>query len=365
MPEYPHALERGPAYRRGAGINPAGRFEMGTFHLDGDVRDDALRAGEPPQRVPLTVLADTTRRIINRVDPTSDVPFNFTLNPYRGCEHGCVYCFARCYHEFLGFSPGLDFETKLVAKHDAPALLRRELADEAWVPETIVMSASTDIYQPIEHELRLARGCLEVMLERRQPVATMTKSAMITRDLDLWRGLSERGLASVTVTLVTLDEALARSLEPRATSPAGRLALIRRLTDAGLDVSVNVAPVIPGLTDIGVPRLLEAIADAGARRVRWVALRLPHQLKALFVEWLDRAYPERSGHVQSLLRQANRGKLYDGTGGSRKRGTGRYAEATGRLIEAFCRRHGLDAPHPPLRTDLFRRPAKPQMELFG
>ena len=367
MPEYPDQLVGGLAHRRGAGVDPGNRFEPTRFHLDGDEIDRQIgeRQGLPGggRKVPLTVIADATRRVINRVDPTSDVPFNFTLNPYRGCEHGCVYCYARPYHEFLGFTSGLDFETKIVAKLDAPALLRKELAEPSWQPEPIVMSAITDIYQAVEHEHRLARGCLEVMRDVGQPVATMTKSALILRDLDLWTELHGRGLASVTVTLVTLDDELARKLEPRATSASGRLGLVRRLTDAGLDVSVNVAPVIPGLTDIGVPKLLEAIADAGAKRIRWVALRLPHQLKAIFGDWLDREYPARAEHVRSLLRQTNGGQLYRAEG-IRKRGTGRYAEATGRLIETFCQRYGLNEPHPTLRTDLFERPKPPQMELF-
>ncbi len=275
MPEYADALPHAPAHRRAAGLNPANRFQNLRHHLDGDELDRQHAEGEHDAlpRLPLTVLPDATRRVINRVEPTSDVPFDWTLNPYRGCEHGCIYCYARPYHEFLGYSCGLDFETKIVAKHDAAALLQKELAAPGWRGEPIVMSAITDVYQPLEAELGLTRRCLEVMAVCGQPVSTMTKGALVLRDLDLWQKLGALGAARVTVTLVTLDGELARKLEPRAASPSGRLRMIRELSAAGVPVSVNVAPVIPGLTDAEVPRILEAVAEAGARRVRCCGCR--------------------------------------------------------------------------------------------
>src|SRR3954467_1575797 len=265
-------LGNGPAHRRGAGINPGNRFETVRLHVLGEELDRQWveRQSEGGDgsvtRVERQVFLDRTQSIINRVAPTSDVPFDWTVNPYRGCEHGCIYCFARPYHEYLGFSCGLDFETKLMAKPDAAKLLRRERASPKGRPEPIVMSAITDIYQPIEHKMRVARQCLEVMAECGQPVTTMTKSALVLRDIDLWSRLAQMNAGRVTITLVTLDSELAQKLEPRASSPSGRLRALRELTAAGIPVTVNIAPVIPGLTDTELPQILQAVADAGARQ---------------------------------------------------------------------------------------------------
>jgi DNA repair photolyase len=416
--EYRDGLIDGPAHRRGAALNPGNRFEAVRVHVDGDAIDrqraeQRLDGGDPdtPVRVPLTVIPDDTQRIINRVGRTADVPFDWTLNPYRGCEHGCIYCFARPYHEFLGYSCGLDFETKIIAKHDAPNLLRRELASPRWRPEPIVMSAITDIYQPVESRLGLARGCLEVLAEAMQPVSTMTKGALVLRDLDLWQKLGAHNAGRVTVTLVTLDDELAKTLEPRAASPARRLHMIRELKKAGVPVSVNIAPVIPGLTDAEMPTLLEAVADAGATRVAWVLLRLPYQLKDLFLDWLQRSvHPARAAKVESLIRQARGGKLYDAgrprrdrvddsvarmvaqrpgprdrqqarddarrrdaltlgtgpgpsprpadfTGHDRRRGVGPHAAQLREVFDLYCRKHGLNRDVRPLSTRHFRRPS--------
>ncbi len=368
MPEYVDSLPDGPAHRRGAGINPGNRFEQNRFHLDGDFRDwlDAERDDDGRLRkVPLQVLADDTRRMINRVARASDMPFDWTLNPYRGCEHGCVYCYARPYHEFLGYSCGLDFETKIVAKHDAAELLQRELAHASWLPEPIVMSAITDVYQPIEAKLRLTRRCLEVMVEARQPVSTMTKGSLVLRDLDLWAELATFGAAAVTVTIVTLDDTLAKQLEPRAASPKQRLRMIRELSQAGVPVSVNVAPVIPGLTDSGVPELLEAVAEAGARQVRWVMLRLPYQLKEVFLDWLKRTvHEDRAKKVESKLRQLHGGRLYKASQ-RRGRGQGPLSESMSATFDVFTRRFGLNRDIRPLSGRHFRRPdVGGQMSLF-
>ena len=388
-PEYAYrdALPQGLAHRRAAGLNPGNRFETHRLHVLGDELDRQRQdANEPtneptddpadhladhpdpppPRRVPLQVFPDATRRIINRVDRTSDVPFDWTLSPYRGCEHGCIEGCARPYHEYLGFSCGLDFETKLTAKHDAPDLLRRELAAPNWRPEPIVMSAITDVYQPLEHRLQLTRRCLEVMARCGQPVATMTKSALVLRDAELWARLSSLNAGRVTVTLVTLDDALAKALEPRAASPARRLHVIRQLRDAGVDVTVNIAPIIPGLTDTELPRLLEAVADAGARRAAWVLLRLPYQLKDLFLDWMQRELtPQRAARVESRLRQAHHGKLYHAARPTRRRGTGPIAEQVATIFERFTRKHGLNRDIRPLSGQHFRRPAPPgQLTLF-
>jgi DNA repair photolyase len=367
---YRDALPGGPAHRRGAGLNPGNRFESIRLHVLGEELDrqwverDEGEAG--PRRVERHVYLDRTRSIINRVSRTADVPFDWTVNPYRGCEHGCIYCFARQYHEYLGFSMGLDFETKLMAKPDAPDLLRKELAAPGWRAEPIVMSASTDIYQAIEHKMGIARRCLQVMADCGQPVSTMTKGALVLRDTDLWSELAERNAGRVTITLVTLDADLAQKLEPRASSPAGRLRAIRELTAAGVPVSVNVAPIIPGLTDSELPAILEAIADAGARRANWVLLRLPYQIKDLFLDWLQRnVHPDRARKVESLIRQSRGGKLYDASAESRYRGKGPIVEQLAQTFDVFTRRYGLNRDVRPLSSAHFRRPdVGGQMSLF-
>jgi DNA repair photolyase len=368
---YRDALPTGPAHRRAAGINPGNRFETVRLHVLGEELDRqwverASDDGNSVNRVERQVFLDRTQRIINHVAPTSDVPFDWTLNPYRGCEHGCIYCFARPYHEYLGFSCGLDFETKLMAKPDAPRLLRQELASPAWRPEPIVMSAITDIYQPIEHKMRIARQCLEVLADCGQPVSTMTKSALVLRDTDLWSRLAGMNAGRVTITLVTLDADLAQKIEPRASSPAGRLRAIRELTAAGVPVSVNVAPIIPGLTDTELPGILQAVSEAGARQAAWVLLRLPYQLKDLFLDWLNRSvHPDRARKVESLLRQARGGKLYESSYRSRRRGRGPIVEQIAQTFDVFTRKYGLNRDIRPLSTAHFRRPdVGGQMRLF-
>ena len=368
---YRDALPHAPAHRRGAALNPGNRFEDIRLHVLGEELDrqwiERLEDGtdDQPIRVQRQVFEDKTKTIINRVSRTSDVPFDWTLNPYRGCEHGCIYCFARPFHEYLGFSCGLDFETKLIAKPDAPDLLLRELASPKWKGEPIVMSAITDIYQPIEHKMRIARRCLEVLAEHKQPVSTMTKSAMVLRDTDLWAKLSKVNAGRVTITIVTLDPDLASVLEPRATTPAGRLRTIRELVNAGVQVSVNVAPVIPGLTDTEMPAILEAVAKAGAKRAAWVLLRLPYQLKDLFLDWLQRhVHPDRARKVESLIRQSHAGKLYRANN-HRGRGTGVLAEQLAQNFDIFTRRYGLNRDIRPLSSAHFRRPdLSGQLALF-
>jgi len=366
---YRDGLVKGPAHRRGAGLNPGNRFETVRLHVLGEELDRQLveheREDGTLQRVERQVFFDRTQRIINQVARTSDVPFDWTLNPYRGCEHGCIYCFARPYHEYLGFSCGLDFETKLMAKPDAAKLLRKELASPRWTPEPIVMSAITDIYQPIEHKLGIARQCLEVLAECGQPVSTMTKSALVLRDIDLWVRLAEMNAGRVIVTIVTLDAELAQKLEPRATLPVGRLRIIRELSAAGVPVSVNVAPIIPGLTDVELPRILEAVAEAGARRAAWVLLRLPYQVKDLFLDWLQRnVHPERAKKVESMIRQSRGGKLYDASF-KRGRGSGHFVDQIRQTFDVFTRKYDLNRHMKPLSSAHFRRPESgDQMQLF-
>jgi DNA repair photolyase len=367
---YRDALPTGPVHRRGAGLNPGNRFEVVRLHVLGEEIDrqwiERQNSDGSASRVERQVFFDRTQRIINQVSKTADVPFDWTLNPYRGCEHGCIYCFARPYHEYLGFSCGLDFETKLMAKPDAPRLLKQELASPKWKPQPIVMSAITDIYQPIEHKMCIARQCLEVLADCGQPVTTMTKSALVLRDTDLWSRLAGINAGRVTITLVTLDADLAQKLEPRASSPAARLRVIRELTAAGVPVSVNIAPIIPGLTDVELPRILQAISEAGARRAAWVLLRLPYQLKDLFLDWLQRSvHPDRARKVESLMRQASGGKLYRASSPDRRRGQGHLAEQIAQTFDIFTRKYGLNRDIRPLSTAHFRRPqANGQMSLF-
>ena len=366
---YRDALPDGLAHRRASGINPGNRFETVRLHVLGEELDRQWIEREnddgSPNRVQRQVFNDRTQTIINKVASTSDVPFDWTLNPYRGCEHGCIYCFARPFHEFLGFSCGLDFETKLVAKPDAAKLLRQELAAHSWKCEPIVMSAITDVYQPIEHKMRLTRQCLEVLAECGQPVSTMTKSALVLRDGDLWKRLGDMNAGRVTVTLVTLDSELARKLEPRATSPMGRLGIIRQLSAAGVPVTVNVAPIIPGLTDTELPSILQAVAEAGARRAAWTFLRLPYQLKDLFLDWLNRnVHPDRAKKVESLIRQARGGKLYQAST-ARRRGQGPIVDQIAQTFDVFTRKYGLNRDIRPLSTANFKRPeVGGQMRLF-
>lgn len=365
---YRDALPMGAVHRRGAALNPGNRFESVRLHVLGEELDrqwvEHHDSDRPGARVQRQVFRDRTLTIINKVSPTSDVPFDWTLNPYRGCEHGCIYCFARPFHEYLGFSSGLDFETKLIAKPNAAELLRRELASPRWQANPIVMSAITDIYQPIEHKMQIARQCLEVLADCSQPVSTMTKSALVLRDTDLWQRLAAKNAGRVTITLVTLDADLAQKLEPRASSPAGRLRAIRELTRAGIPVSVNIAPIIPGLTDSELPGILQAVADAGARRAAWVLLRLPYQLKDLFLDWLQRSvHPDRAKKVESLLRQSHGGKLY--AAADRYRGRGQLVEQISRTFDVFTRKYGLNRDIRPLSSAHFRRPERHgQMALF-
>ena len=333
--------------------------------MDGEFLDHQAAEGESVRQVQTQVLADKSKSLINRVD-SPDVPFNWSMNPYRGCEHGCIYCYARPTHEFLGFSCGLDFETKIMAKHDAPSLLRSELAAAKWQPDTIALSGNTDCYQPVERQFELTRQCLQVLLECRNPVGIITKNRLVLRDLDLLTQLASMNLVHVVISVTTLDNGLASNMEPRASAPAERLDTIRRLNEAGVPVSVLVAPVIPGLTDSEIPAILEAVADAGARSAGYVLLRLPHQVKTLFLTWLDENYPTKRESVESKIRQTRDGDLYDSTFGDRKRGTGVFAENIRSMFRVFGQRHGLLQPKLELDKDRFIRPSKDgQMWLFS
>ncbi len=344
---------------RGAGLNPGNRFERVRLSVLGEFLDEEVaeryREGLPAeQQVPTTVFRDATRTIINRVD-SPDLNFRWTLNPYRGCEHGCVYCYARPTHETLGFSCGLDFETKIVAKMEAPQMLARELDAPGWKGETIGMSGVTDCYQPIERRLRVTRGCLEAMGERNQPVFIVTKNRLVTRDIDVLSSLARVRAAGVAVSLTTLNADVARKMEPRASSPRDRLGAMRALADAGVPVVVMTAPIVPGLNDHEIPALLKAAADSGASGAGFVMLRLPYQIKAVFLDWLSREFPERAARVESGVRAMRGGALNDARWGSRFRGEGVKAEQIKATFDLFRARYGLDRRGEGLSSAAFRK----------
>jgi DNA repair photolyase len=364
-PQYRDALPDGPVRGRGAGLNPGNRFESVRLHILGQHLDDVASERPDGSQVITRIFQDATRSIVNKVD-SPDIGFNWTVNPYRGCEHGCIYCYARPSHELLGLSCGLDFETKIAAKTEAPALLRKALASPRWKREPIVMSGITDPYQPIEARLGITRACLEVMVEFGQPISIITKNRLITRDLDLLSELSRHGSVRCAVSITTLSNELAGVMEPRASSPAARLDAVRQLASAGIPVHVMVAPVIPALNDHEIPAILEAAAEAGASGAGYVMLRLPHQIKDLFLDWLKRAVPDRAAHVESQLRQMRGGGLYDSRWFTRQKGQGERAAQVESAFALFRRRYGLDQSAAPLRPG----PAPPagelgQMSLFA
>jgi len=351
--------------RRGTPENPTNRFERLHYEDDLERLEEARVNGEAPTgRVRTQFLRDPARRLIS-YNSSPDIPFDASINPYRGCEHGCIYCYARPTHEYLGFSAGLDFETRILVKEEAPKLLAKELSAKKWVPQILAMCGVTDPYQPIERRLELTRGCLEVLAEFRNPVGIVTKSSMVTRDIDLLQRLAEHGAVAVSISLTTLDPDLHAVMEPRTTTPRERLRTIRRLADAGIPVRVMTAPVIPGLTDHEIPALLEAAAEAGAHGASYVMLRLPHAVAPLFDDWLRRHFPDRAKKVFSRLRAMRRGRANDAKFGSRMRGEGLFAEQIEQLFQLSSRRFGLQETHMQLRIDAFRRPPDPQLELFG
>lgn len=333
---------------RSAGINPSARFEPVSRH----VFDDGWNSLEELPPFKTEVQVEKPRTIITR-NESPDISFDRSINPYRGCEHGCVYCFARPTHAFMGLSPGLDFESKLFAKPDAARMLDRELSKPGYQPRTIAIGTNTDPYQPIEKQYRIMREILEVLEARGHPVGIVTKSALVTRDIDILSRMAERGLAKVALSVTTMDRMLARTMEPRASTPTKRLEAIRQLSDAGIPASVMVAPIIPGLNDPEMERILDSARAAGAREAGYVILRLPLEVAPIFKDWLLRHYPDRYRHVMSLIRSMRDGKDYDSEWGKRMKGAGPYAWQIGRRFEIAAKRLGLNAERRQLRIDQF------------
>ncbi len=353
-----HAGVRG----RGAASNPASRFVRLAYAEDPDPQVGPEEEGAP---LPKTLyFRDDTRSAIARND-SPDVGFEASVNPYRGCEHGCAYCYARPTHEYFGLSAGLDFETRIFVKEDAPELLRKELSSPRWKPLVLSMSGVTDPYQPVERRLGITRRCLEVLAEFRNPVGIVTKSALVTRDLDVLASLARHRAAAVFLSVTTLDRVLARDLEPRAASPSSRLEAVEAAAKAGVPVGVMVAPVIPGLTDHEIPSILEAAARAGARFAGYILLRLPGAVAGVFGEWLASRRPNLKDKVLKRIRGVRDGRLNDPRFGSRMRGEGPYADLIESLFEKARRKAGFSEEGPDLSTAAFRRPGESQGTLFG
>ena len=351
--------------RHGSRMNPPNRFDKTHSipdyeHLEWDteyLRDQQDRHIE--------YIADTTKSIISE-NNSPDIPFRFSLNPYRGCIHACSYCYARPSHEYLGYNAGLDFETKIVVKHDAPNLFREFLAKPSWNPETITFSGVTDCYQPAERKFRLTRGCLDVALECRQPVSIVTKNALVLRDIEILKDLAEHNLVHLFVSVTTLDLQLARDMEPRTSIPSARLRAIELLADAGIPVGVMVAPVIPGLNDSEVPRVLEAAKRAGAMTAGYILLRLPSTVEPVFLEWLERTQPLKSERILGRVRQTRGGKLNRSAWGERMAGTGEMADQIKQMFRLFKQKYELDGKLPAQDCSQFRppTPSSGQRRLF-
>ncbi|PCD03170.1 radical SAM protein [Sphingomonas spermidinifaciens] len=355
-----------PATRpvRGATRNDASaRFNLPAREADGDWLDarEAVDGELPPLRTTVTI--EQPRTIIAR-NQSPDVPFDRSINPYRGCEHGCIYCFARPTHAFHDLSPGLDFETRLFAKPDAAALLRAELSKPGYVPRPIAFGTNTDPYQPIERDWRITRSCIEVLAETNHPITITTKSDRVLRDLDLIAPMAAKGLAAVMISVTTLDPKIAMSLEPRAAAPIRRLRAIRELAAAGVPAFVSISPVIPAITDHEMEHILELAAEAGARRAFFIPVRLPHEIAPLFRDWLDTHYPERAGKVMAIVQSLRGGRDNDPGFFTRMQGQGPWADLLRTRFHKACRKYGLEGERIELRTDLFRRPAGAQGELF-
>ncbi len=349
---------------RGATLNTtSARFSLPHAEADGDWLDAQGDIDGMAPAVKTTVTVESPRTIITR-NQSPDVPFDRSINPYRGCEHGCIYCFARPSHAFLDLSPGLDFETRLFAKPDAPALLRAELSKRGYAPAPIAFGTNTDAYQPIERDWRIMRDCVEVLAACNHPLTITTKSDRVVRDIDLLAPTAAKGLASVMISLTTLDARLAMTMEPRAPGPAKRLAAIRALSAAGIPVQVSISPVIPAITDHEIEHILQAAADAGAQAASFIPVRLPWEVAPLFKAWLDMHFPDRAAKVMAIIQSLRGGRDNDPGFGTRLRGSGPWAALTHTRFTIACRKLGLNRDRITLRTDLFKPPAGPQRDLF-
>ena len=344
---------------RASSSNPPNRFEQHHLEpLEIDIRYEEV----PP--VPTTFYNDTSRTILAKND-SPDVPFTYSINPYRGCEHGCIYCYARPSHEYLGFSAGLDFETKIMVKMDAPQLLGEALQKKSWQPQVVAFSGNTDCYQPVERKLQLTRKCLEVFLNYRNPVGMITKNALALRDIDILQEMSRLNLVHVMLSITTLDSDLARIMEPRTSSPNNRLKTVKALAEKGITVGVNVAPIIPGLTDEEIPAILKAAVEHGARSAYYMLLRLPGAVEPLFIDWVQRNLPDRAAKIINRIKDTRGGRMSDSRFGSRMKGEGEIANAVETLFKLNARKLKLNRRWEDLSVEHFRYPTPQQPSLFG
>lgn len=347
-----------PVHGRGTAANPPNRFERIEYLPILDPEAD------PASPVKTQFLKDASRSLLTAND-SPDVGFDASINPYRGCEHGCIYCYARPYHEYLGFSAGLDFETKILVKENAPQLLREELTSPKWQPKVVAISGVTDAYQPIERRLRLTRQCLEILAEFRNPVIIVTKNQLVTRDVDVLVELARFNATMVCVSVTTLDADLARVMEPRTSTPANRLDAIKVLSDAGVPVRVLIGPIIPALTDHEVPSIIQAAAEAGAEYAGYTVVRLPYGVGELFEGWLEEHFPDRKKKVLNRIREIRGGRLNDPNFGTRMSGEGVFAEQIRSMFKLSCRRSGVKLGARELSISEFRRPDEAQLSLFS
>jgi DNA repair photolyase len=365
--ERPHgnAGRPGSIKGRGTSLEPANRFLPVHAVPDYDHFESDAEFAEELRTVATEFLADNSKSVVSEND-SPDIPFRYSLNPYRGCEHGCAYCYARPTHEYLGLNAGIDFESKIFVKEQAPELFREFLARDAWQPELIMLSGVTDCYQPAERRYRITRGCLEVALAARQPMSLITKNALIVRDLDLLREMAARKLVSVAISITTLDEGLARTMEPRTSRPAARLRAIRELSQEGVPVRAMLAPLIPGLNDHEIPSLMQAVRDAGAVTAGNVLLRLPLAVAPVFRNWVAQALPTHLERIENLIRGTRAGKFNASRYGERMRGNGPMAEQIAQTFRVFARKHHLDQGSPELDFSQFVPPRNRsgQLRLF-
>lgn len=347
---------------RASQSNLPNRFEK--FHIDEEFFDENYFEDPEEESKTVTEFFRDDSKTILAENNSPDVKAKFSINPYRGCEHGCIYCYARPTHEYLGFSSGLDFESKIMVKHNAPELLRKEFMKKSWRPQPVFFSGNTDCYQPVERKLKLTRSCLEVFCEFRNPVLIITKNSLIRRDIDILKELSDLNLVKTVVSITTLDAELHRKMEPRTSSPSRRLDTVEFLSSQGILTGVNIAPIIPGLTDEEIPEIIKQVSERGATFAGKIILRLPHSVKELFTNWLEKNYPDKSNKILNRLREMHGGELYNNEYGKRMTGEGKYAEMIKQIFDFNCKKYGLNENAVQLSIDKFQRIVSGQGKLF-
>ncbi len=349
---------------RGAGFNPKNRFEEIYVDDSGEFADyDSYPRDSRSSKIKTIYYRDKSKSVIAKND-SYDVGFNYSFNPYRGCEHGCVYCYARPTHEYLGFSSGIDFESKIMVKEDGPELLRKEFSKKTYKPDVLEFSGNTDCYQPLERKLRITRNALKVCLEFRNPISVITKNALIERDIDILKDMAAMNLVSTMISITTLDKDLSSKMEPRTATPRKRLETIEKLTAEGIPVGVNVAPIIPGLNDEEIPGILEEASNRGASSAGFIMLRLPYAVKDIFIDWLNREFPDRAGKILNRIKDVRGGKLNSSEFGKRFTGEGVFADIISKLFETNCEKYNLNRKRLSLNIRLFRNPNIGQIEMF-